>query len=182
MLDDDRGVTDDLWRQLAEMGWTGVLVPERRGGSGLGLLDVTVLAEEMGRLPLPGPWLSSSVAATLVATRLGDVDVLSAAGRRRRGAPRWPSRRAGTAIPSTGSRRPPGAAAQRGTSRAPSRVVLDGHTADVAYVVARDADGVATFALESPGRRARSDAWTSPARWRGSSCGGRPSRRIGPAG
>src|SRR5262245_21276977 len=77
MLDDDRGFTEALWGRLTAMGWTGVLVPERRGGSGLGMLEVTVLAEEMGRLPLPGPWLSSSVAATLVATGLGDLDVLA---------------------------------------------------------------------------------------------------------
>ena len=38
-----------------------------------------------------------------------------------------------------------------GPRRASSRVVLDGHTADLAYVVARDADGLATFALDAPG-------------------------------
>ena len=72
MLDDERGFTDDLWRRIAELGWTGVLVPEARGGTGLGMLEVVVLAEEMGWLPMPGPWLSSSVAASLIATRLGD--------------------------------------------------------------------------------------------------------------
>src|SRR5262245_17942464 len=69
---------DDLWKRLADLGWTGVLVPEGRGGAGLGMLEIVVLAEEMGWWPLPGPWLSSAVAGTLVATHLGDRDVQGA--------------------------------------------------------------------------------------------------------
>jgi alkylation response protein AidB-like acyl-CoA dehydrogenase len=180
MLDDDRGVTQHLWRQLTEMGWTGVLVPERRGGSGLGMLEVTVLAEEMGRLPLPGPWLSSSVAATLVATRLGDVEVL---GRLADG-----SLRATVAVEEGGHRDPldgiQAIARRRGATwdlQGTKPVVLDGHTADLAYVVARDADGVATFALESPAGALvpTLDVTRKVARVE---LRGRPSRRIGPQG
>ena len=49
MMDDDRGVTDGFWAKIVDLGWT-----ER-----LGLLETVVLAEEMGKLPLPGPWLSA---------------------------------------------------------------------------------------------------------------------------
>src|ERR1044071_119406 len=62
---------DDVWSTIAELGWTGLLVPEAYGGLGLGLVDMTVVMEEMGALPLPGPFFSSAVLATLVALRLG---------------------------------------------------------------------------------------------------------------
>ena len=62
---------------MADLGWLGVLVPESAGGLGLGLVDVVVLQEEMGKLPFPGPFLSSAVAATVAAVRLGLDDVLA---------------------------------------------------------------------------------------------------------
>ena len=52
-------VTDAFWRQLAEQGWLGIVYPEEDGGSGLGLVDLVVLMEEMGRRVMPGPFLSS---------------------------------------------------------------------------------------------------------------------------
>src|SRR5438270_11554502 len=77
MLDDDAGVTDELWSTMANLGWTGLLVPEEHGGLGLGLVDLVVVQEEMGRLPFPGPWLSSAVLATSAARRLGADHVLT---------------------------------------------------------------------------------------------------------
>jgi alkylation response protein AidB-like acyl-CoA dehydrogenase len=52
-------VTDEFWQKLAEQGWLGILYPEEEGGSGLGLVDVVVLMEEMGRSVMPGPFLST---------------------------------------------------------------------------------------------------------------------------
>ena len=52
-------VTDGFWRQLAEQGWLGIVYSEDDGGSGLGLVDLVVLMEEMGRRVMPGPFLSS---------------------------------------------------------------------------------------------------------------------------
>jgi alkylation response protein AidB-like acyl-CoA dehydrogenase len=52
-------VTDDFWRKLAGQGWFGILYPEEAGGSGLGLVDMTVLMEEMGRAVMPGPFFST---------------------------------------------------------------------------------------------------------------------------
>src|SRR5215468_9303973 len=52
-------VTDGFWRKLAEQGWFGILFPEEAGGSGLGLVDMTVLMEEMGRAVMPGPFFST---------------------------------------------------------------------------------------------------------------------------
>ena len=51
-------------------------MPEDHGGLGLGLVDLVVVLEEMGRVPFPGPFLSSAVFATLAARRLGLDDQL----------------------------------------------------------------------------------------------------------
>jgi alkylation response protein AidB-like acyl-CoA dehydrogenase len=44
---------------MAELGWTGLIYPERYGGSGLDLVDLVVILEEMGRVVMPGPFLST---------------------------------------------------------------------------------------------------------------------------
>jgi alkylation response protein AidB-like acyl-CoA dehydrogenase len=61
---DARGFDDALWRESAELGWPGLLVPPELGGSGGSLLDVVLLVEEMGRAALPGPYVGSAVVAT----------------------------------------------------------------------------------------------------------------------
>src|SRR4051794_41704076 len=76
MAEDPRGFTDAFWDQVAAMAWPGLLVPEEHGGLGLGVVDMVVVLEEMGRLPLPGPFFSSAVVATLAATRLGATHLL----------------------------------------------------------------------------------------------------------
>src|SRR5579875_3339222 len=43
------GVPRGLYRRMAEQGWFGLLVPEREGGVGLGVLDLALLLEEVGR-------------------------------------------------------------------------------------------------------------------------------------
>ena len=52
-------VTDEFWKKLADQGWLGIVYPEEDGGSGLGLVDLVVLMEEMGRAVMPGPFLST---------------------------------------------------------------------------------------------------------------------------
>ncbi len=52
-------VTDEFWKKLAEQGWLGIVYPEEVGGSGLGVVDLVVLMEEMGRRVMPGPFLST---------------------------------------------------------------------------------------------------------------------------
>src|SRR6266851_3586165 len=52
-------VTDEFWQKLANQGWLGIVYPEEEGGSGLGLVDLVVLMEEMGRAVMPGPFLST---------------------------------------------------------------------------------------------------------------------------
>jgi alkylation response protein AidB-like acyl-CoA dehydrogenase len=52
-------VTDDFWQKLAGQGWLGIIYPEEAGGSGLGVVDLVVLMEEMGRGVMPGPFFST---------------------------------------------------------------------------------------------------------------------------
>ena len=59
-----RGLDSALWRQIAELGWPGLLIPTEHGGSGGTLLDVALLMEEVGRAGLPGPLVTSGVVAT----------------------------------------------------------------------------------------------------------------------
>src|ERR1700759_3031007 len=48
-----------LWKEIAEMGWTGTAIPENYGGLGLGYLELCVIAEEMGRALAPVPFSST---------------------------------------------------------------------------------------------------------------------------
>ena len=48
-------VTDEFWQKLAEQGWLGIVYPEEEAGTGLELVDLVVLMEEMGRAVMPGP-------------------------------------------------------------------------------------------------------------------------------
>ncbi|WP_101946683.1 acyl-CoA dehydrogenase family protein [Mycobacterium sp. 3519A] len=71
MLDDPTGVTSEVWRALADLGATGVLVPQECGGSGMTMVEAGVVAEELGAALHPGPWLSTAVAAPRALTRTG---------------------------------------------------------------------------------------------------------------
>jgi acyl-CoA dehydrogenase len=63
---DDADMSHDatLWRSIADLGWTGVTIPEQYGGVGLGYLELCVIAEEMGRSLAPTPYASSVYLAT----------------------------------------------------------------------------------------------------------------------
>jgi alkylation response protein AidB-like acyl-CoA dehydrogenase len=63
MYEDERGITDELWSKMAEMGWMGMRIPEEYGGIGLGLADLCIVLEEMGRGVLPGPFFATVMLA-----------------------------------------------------------------------------------------------------------------------
>ena len=60
---DPTGFSRDLWRQFAEMGFTGILIGEDDGGLGLGHVEAGVVLEEIGRNLSPSPFLTTAVAA-----------------------------------------------------------------------------------------------------------------------
>ncbi len=59
--DDARGYPAALWQRMAELGWTGVMIPEKYGGTGGSFLDLCILLEAMGAVCCPGPFFSSVV-------------------------------------------------------------------------------------------------------------------------
>ena len=61
MEEDSRGFTDELWRQMVGLGWTGVAFPEQYGGTGGTFADLGVLLEEIGRSLAPSPFFSTVV-------------------------------------------------------------------------------------------------------------------------
>ena len=69
LLDDPSGVDDAVWQGLADLGTTGLLVPEEYGGAGMTMVEAGIVAEELGAALHPGPWLSCAVAATRALTR-----------------------------------------------------------------------------------------------------------------
>ena len=62
----DTGCTDgygtDLWKQFAELGLTGICIPEDQGGLGLGSVEAALVLEEIGRNLTPSPFLTTAVA------------------------------------------------------------------------------------------------------------------------
>jgi alkylation response protein AidB-like acyl-CoA dehydrogenase len=61
--DDPTGFSRDLWKQFAEMGFTGMMIGEDHGGLGLGHVEAGVVLEEIGRNLSPSPFLTTAVAA-----------------------------------------------------------------------------------------------------------------------
>ncbi|HIE16580.1 MAG TPA: acyl-CoA dehydrogenase [Dehalococcoidia bacterium] len=72
----ETGYSPELWRKMAELGWMGLVFPEKYGGSGGSFLDLIVLLEEMGYNILPGPFFSTVV--------LGGLTILSAGNEEQR--------------------------------------------------------------------------------------------------
>jgi alkylation response protein AidB-like acyl-CoA dehydrogenase len=62
---------DEVWRGLADLGGTAVLVPPEYDGAGMAMVEAGIVAEELGAALYPGPWLSCAVAATRALTRTG---------------------------------------------------------------------------------------------------------------
>jgi alkylation response protein AidB-like acyl-CoA dehydrogenase len=149
--DDATGFSRDLWKQFAEMGFTGILIGQDQGGLGLGHVEAGVVLEQIGRNLSPSPFLTTAVAA---------VEALKGTGQ----AERWfPGIIAGEAVAALAIDE---AAKHRDTiamtaERAGNgfkltgakRFVAHGHTADLIIVAARtaggadDADGITLFAV-----------------------------------
>ena len=68
---DATGFSRELWKDFAEMGFSGLLVPEEFGGSGLGCVEAGIMMEEIGRTLMPSPFLSTAVLAASALSRGG---------------------------------------------------------------------------------------------------------------
>ena len=138
---DATGFSRDLWKSFAEMGFTGLLVPEEFGGSGLGCVEAGVVMEEIGRTLMPSPFLSTAV--------LG-ASALSRGGSAAQKAEYLPKISAGSlltalAVDEGAKHRPLQTAMQAVRAgngfrlNGAKALVVDGHTADLLVVAARSA-------------------------------------------
>ena len=49
MMDDPKGYSEALWGEMAKLGWLGLPFPEQQGGAALGLVELALVCEELGR-------------------------------------------------------------------------------------------------------------------------------------
>ena len=154
---DSVGFDREVWKEMAHMGWAGVLVPEEHGGAGFGYVGAGLIAEEVGRNLSATPLLSTAVLAVtallrggsaaqkealLPAIAGGDLLVGLASDERNRHAPHSIATRA------TGG---------SGKFKLSGRKihVLDGHVADRLIVTARTSgdvesrDGITLFLIDA---------------------------------
>jgi len=68
LAESETGFDESDWQGMAELGWTGLALPEEWGGQGLGIVDLAVLFEELGYALAPTPLLSDTVAGLALAT------------------------------------------------------------------------------------------------------------------
>jgi alkylation response protein AidB-like acyl-CoA dehydrogenase len=66
LWDDPRGESEALWKEMAQLGWLGLALPEDAGGSALGLVETSILQEELGRAACPSPYLPTVLAAMAI--------------------------------------------------------------------------------------------------------------------
>ncbi len=136
-----------LWKQFAEMGFTGILIGEADGGLGLGHVEAGIVLEEIGRNLTPSPFLTSAVAF---------VEALKGTALRERW---YPGILAGDIVAALaideGAKHRPEAIAMRAersgngfSLTGAKQFVVHGASADVTLVAARTDEGLTLFAVE----------------------------------
>jgi alkylation response protein AidB-like acyl-CoA dehydrogenase len=143
---DPRGFAEDLWKEMAVLGWPGLLIPADQGGSGGSTLDVIVLVEEMGRACLPSPYIPSAVVSSRILLDAG------ARGRARHLLPHLAlgERICAVAVLEESGRLEPDALAMRvepGTLNGRKLFVADAHAATDVIVVGRGGNGLSAALL-----------------------------------
>jgi alkylation response protein AidB-like acyl-CoA dehydrogenase len=66
MMEDSVGYSPAMWKEMAELGWLGVNIPEEYGGSDMGFVFMTVVMEQMGAALLPAPFLETAMVAEAI--------------------------------------------------------------------------------------------------------------------
>lgn len=70
----EEGYSPELWQQVAELGWPGLLFPEEYGGYGGQFMDLVVIMEEMGKMVFPSPFFSTVIQCGLTIMEGGTED------------------------------------------------------------------------------------------------------------
>ena len=90
------GFGHDLWKQFAELGFTGMLIDEADGGLGMGHVEAGIVLEEIGRNLTPSPFLSTAVLGATALKRAGGARAGSSTNSRRSSDPRRRATTGGT--------------------------------------------------------------------------------------
>jgi acyl-CoA dehydrogenase len=147
ILDTDTPYDQNLWRQIVDMGWTAAAIPEEYDGLGLSYLELSVIAEELGRAYAPVPFSSSVYLAT---------EAILAAGSKAQKESWLPKLASGAAIgcfalsedagqPSAESMT---ATVNKGLLTGTKLPVADGDIADFAIVVAKESESVSAYLVD----------------------------------
>ena len=75
VLKEERGFSEAIWKEMANLGWLGLVYGDQYGGSGGDFFDLFILFEEMGKAVLPSPFFCSAVFAGLLIDEAGDEQV-----------------------------------------------------------------------------------------------------------
>jgi alkylation response protein AidB-like acyl-CoA dehydrogenase len=144
MMATEAAVTPEFWDKLAENGWLGIAFPEEYGGSGLGLVDLVVLMEEVGRAVMPGPFPATVLLGGAAIAEAGSpsqrqefLPGIAAGGVKATLAATEPNARWDAAGITLAGREERGGFTLSGTKL----FVPDAHLADVLVVAARTRDG-----------------------------------------
>ena len=155
LMETPEGMSAELWKKLAEQGWLGLIFPEPYDGMALGLVDLVVLMEEMGRAVAPGPYFSTVLLGGLAILEAGSdaqkkewLPKIAAGDKRVALAWMEPSAQLGPAGVTLTAAEKGGTYTLSGTKL----FVHDAHTADALVVAARTRpgagpDGVSLFLL-----------------------------------
>ncbi len=135
-----------FWQGLAELGVTGILVPEEQGGSALSLLDAALVSQSLGHAATPAPFLSSAVMVPLALRALGGAEADAWLGAIAGGEAIF-----GVALTETFSiREGAGVALEGGVLRGKAMIALDALGADHILVAVGD-DRLAVIRGDAPG-------------------------------
>ena len=146
----DEGFDKAHFKEMTDLGWTGLAIAESHGGTGLGPVELGVLLEEMGRLVTPGPFFASAVLATSVIKEVGTPDDHTrllprlASGEIIATVALFDNARGWALRPQTRAVKDGNRWSLSGTKRA----VLDAGLADLVLVTAADGDDVSLFAVD----------------------------------
>jgi alkylation response protein AidB-like acyl-CoA dehydrogenase len=152
ILESDQPYAASLWKGAAEMGWQGAVIPEKFGGAEFGVLELAMIAYEVGRALAPIPFAPSVYVATNAILRFGSAADQSA----------WlPKLASGEAIGTFALAEKPGqnaatdveAKVSGGKLTGTKLPVADGDIANVAVVAAKEgaALGLYLVDLDGPG-------------------------------
>lgn len=61
LAETEEGFSTEIWKKMADLGWVGLILPEKYGGSAASFADLGILIQEMGRAAMPGPFFSTVV-------------------------------------------------------------------------------------------------------------------------